>query len=85
MADSPAATEAVPELREQAAEALARLQAELGDAIVEHSGAFGDVVVRVRRDAWRRAAQVCKEQLGCDYLSFVAGIDWMPIWPGICG
>ena len=76
------ATEAVPdpapELREQAAEALARLQAELGDAIVEHAAAFGDVVVRVRRDAWRRAAQVCKERLGCDYLSFIAGIDWMP-------
>ena len=21
---------------------------------------------------------MCKEQLGCDYLSFIAGIDWMP-------
>ena len=39
---------------------------------------YGDVVVRVQPDAWRRAAQVCKEQLECDYLSFVAGIDWMP-------
>ena len=56
MADSPAATEAVPELREQASDLLARLQAELGDAIVEHAAAFGDVVVRVRRDAWRRTA-----------------------------
>jgi NADH-quinone oxidoreductase subunit C len=73
-----AATEAVPELREQAADVLARLQAELGDAIVDHAAAFGDVVVRVRRDAWRRTAQLCKDQLGCDYLSFVAGIDWMP-------
>jgi NADH-quinone oxidoreductase subunit C len=82
LADSPAATEAVPELREQAADLLARLQAELGTtpdgAIVDHAGAFGDLVVRVRRDAWRRTAQVCKETLGCDYLSFVAGIDWMP-------
>jgi len=68
----------VPALREQAADALAGLQAELGDAIVEHAGAFGDVVVRVRRDAWRRSAQVCKERLGCDYLSFIGGIDWMP-------
>ena len=32
----------------------------------------------MRRDAWRRSAHLCKEQLGCDYLSFVAGIDWMP-------
>jgi NADH-quinone oxidoreductase subunit C len=77
-----AATVAGPELREQAAEALARLEAELGTApdgaIVEHGVAFGDVVVRVRRDAWRRAAQVCKRELGLDYLSFIAGIDWMP-------
>ena len=80
MAESPGATETepVPALREQAAEALARLQTELGDAIVEHAAAFGDVVVRVRRDAWRRSAQVCKQQLGCDYLSFIGGIDWMP-------
>jgi NADH-quinone oxidoreductase subunit C len=67
-----------PALREQAADALARLQAELGDAIVEHAAMFGDVVVRVQRDAWRRTAQVCKERLGCDYLSFIAGIDWLP-------
>jgi len=80
LAESPGATETepVPALREQAADALARLQTELGDAIVEHAAAFGDVVVRVRRDAWRRSAQVCKQQLGCDYLSFIGGIDWMP-------
>jgi NADH-quinone oxidoreductase subunit C len=34
--------------------------------------------VRVKPDAWRSTARACKEQLGCDYLSFVAGIDWMP-------
>ena len=34
--------------------------------------------MRVRPDAWRRTAQVCKDELGCDYLSFIAGIDWMP-------
>jgi len=61
-----------------AAELLARLEAELGDAIVEQGASYGDAVVRVRPDAWRRAAQICKEQLGCDYLSFVSGIDWMP-------
>jgi NADH-quinone oxidoreductase subunit C len=66
------------ELREQAADALARLQAELGDAIVEHGAAYGDVVVRVDREAWRITAQVCKQKLDCDYLSFIAGIDWMP-------
>jgi NADH-quinone oxidoreductase subunit C len=55
-----------------------RLQAELGDAIVEHGETLGDVVVRVKPDAWRRTAEVCKTRCDCDYLSFVAGIDWMP-------
>jgi NADH-quinone oxidoreductase subunit C len=77
-----AATVAGPALREQASEALARLVAELGTApdgaIVEYGVAFGDVVVRVRRDAWRRTAEVCKKELAFDYLSFIAGIDWMP-------
>ena len=75
-AEAPA--EEAPLLTDQATEILARLQAELGDAIVEHGAAFGDVIVRVKPDAWRRAAQVCKEKIECDYLSFVAGIDWMP-------
>ena len=65
-------------LAESAAQLLARLEAELGDAIVESGATYGDVVVRVRPDAWRRSAQFCKEQLGCDYLSFVSAIDWMP-------
>ena len=65
-------------LTEQAGQLLAGLQAELGDAIVDHAAAFGDVVVRVRPDAWRTTAEVCKERLECDYLSFVSGIDWMP-------
>ncbi len=64
--DTEAEAEAAPALREQATDALARLQAELGTAPTARSSstaaAFGDVVVRVRRDAWRQAAQVCKEQ-----------------------
>jgi NADH-quinone oxidoreductase subunit C len=69
---------AVPALSDTAAGALSQLQEALGDAIIEHGDAFGGVVVRVRPDAWRRTAQVCKEQLGCDYLSFVSAIDWLP-------
>jgi NADH-quinone oxidoreductase subunit C len=65
-------------LDENAQRMLARLQAELGDAIIEHGATYGDVVVRVRLDAWRRVAQFCKNELGCDYLSFVSAIDWMP-------
>jgi len=71
-------TATAPALTEEASEILARLQEELGDAIVEHAHAIGDVVVRVKPDAWRRTAEICKERIDCDYLSFVSGIDWMP-------
>jgi NADH-quinone oxidoreductase subunit C len=63
---------------EEAADLLARLQAVLGDALVEHASMRGDIVVRVAPDAWRRTAQLCKDELECDYLSFVGGLDWMP-------
>jgi len=59
-------------------ELLARLERELGDGIVESADAFGMLVVRVKPDAWRRAAEVSKHELECDYLSFIAGIDWQP-------
>jgi NADH-quinone oxidoreductase subunit C len=59
-------------------ELLARLDRELGDGIVESADAFGMLVVRVKPDAWRRAAEVSKHELECDYLSFIAGIDWQP-------
>lgn len=58
---------------------LDRVNAALGaDAIVESAESHGDLVVRVRADRWRDAAAACKNQLGFDYLSFVAGIDWQP-------
>jgi len=77
-AEEATATAALGE-REQAL--LDRLTAELGDGIVEHAGACGDLVVRVRPDSWRRAAVTARAALDCDYLSFVAGIDWMPAEP----
>jgi NADH-quinone oxidoreductase subunit C len=69
---------APPALSDEAAEVLERLEAELGDALVEHMPSFGTVVVRVRPDAWRRAAEVARDSLACDFLSFVSGIDWAP-------
>jgi NADH-quinone oxidoreductase subunit C len=57
---------------------LDHLERELGDAVLERQPVFGVPVVRVRRDSWRAAAEVAKTKLGCDYLSFVSGIDWMP-------
>ncbi|MCL4293264.1 MAG: NADH-quinone oxidoreductase subunit C [Acidimicrobiia bacterium] len=71
----------VPALGEREQALLDRLAAELGDGVVEHAEACGDLVVRVRPDSWRRAASVARSELGCDYLSFVAGIDWMPAEP----
>jgi NADH-quinone oxidoreductase subunit C len=50
----------------------------LGDAVLESTPVFDDIVVRVRPDAWRHSAAVAKDQLECDYLSFIAGIDWAP-------
>jgi NADH-quinone oxidoreductase subunit C len=50
----------------------------LGDAVLESTPVFDDIVVRVRLDAWRHAAAVAKDELECDYLSFIAGIDWAP-------
>jgi len=76
--DEADATDAAPALSEAQQAALAKLEAELGDAFVGSDGAHGDLVVRVKRDAWLRTAQFAKDQLECDYLSFVAGIDWMP-------
>ena len=63
---------------EPAAALLAQLEQDLGDAIVEAGHTFGDLVVRVAPEAWRKAAEVAKSKLDCDYLSFVSGIDWMP-------
>jgi NADH-quinone oxidoreductase subunit C len=65
-------------LDETEQELLARLERELGDGIVESADAFGMLVVRVKPDSWRRAAEVSKRELECDYLSFIAGIDWQP-------
>ncbi|MCZ7535829.1 MAG: NADH-quinone oxidoreductase subunit C [Acidimicrobiia bacterium] len=65
-------------LAERETALLASLQAVLGDAIVEHGDACGDLVVRVRPDAWRRAGEVARDELECDYLSFISAIDWTP-------
>jgi NADH-quinone oxidoreductase subunit C len=68
-----------PEPVDPELEALfARFEAALGDGVVEHAESHGNLVVRVRPDAWRRAATVARADLDCDFLSFVSGIDWMP-------
>ncbi len=76
MPDTP--SEPAAGLSETEQHILDRLEHELGDAVVDSASAFGTLVVRVRPDAWRRAAEVSKAALECDFLSFVSGIDWQP-------
>ena len=58
------------------------LQTELGTGFVASEGQRGDLWVRVAVDAWKKAAEVLRFQLGYDYFSFLSAIDWMPhTWP----
>ncbi len=75
VADAPADPHALDAAH---ASLLERFERELGDAVIESAPTYGTPVVRVRRDAWRHAAEVAKTRLDCDYLSFIAGLDWMP-------
>jgi NADH-quinone oxidoreductase subunit C len=67
-----------PERDPVVVELLERLRAELGDAILGDADLFGTLVIRVRPDAWRGVAEFAKSALECDYLSYIAGIDWQP-------
>ena len=80
VADDPtvAETDAAAEPDPVVTALLERLSAELGDAILGHADSFGTLVVRVRPDAWRRAGEFAKQSLACDYLSYLAAIDWQP-------
>jgi hypothetical protein len=74
--EAPAAPEPNPVHEEMAA--LLQSGGLGGDAVVRSESVFDDFVVRVVPDAWRRAAEVARDALDCDYLSFIAGIDWAP-------
>ena len=51
--------------------------AELGDDLVATEVRHDDVWIRVRREAWKRTAELSRA-LGFDYFCFLSGIDWMP-------
>ncbi|MGH9263494.1 MAG: NADH-quinone oxidoreductase subunit C [Acidimicrobiales bacterium] len=60
---------------------LEDLTTRLGDDVVGSHIRAGDLWVRVRPEAWVRAAEECKA-MGFDYFCFLSGIDWMPhTWP----
>jgi NADH-quinone oxidoreductase subunit C len=60
---------------------LAELTRALDDSVVGSEINRGDLWVRVRADAWRRTAEVCRDELGFDYFCFLSGLDWMPSQP----
>ncbi len=49
-----------------------------GDSVARSESVFDDYVVRVANRAWRHAGEIARDALECDYLSFIAGIDWAP-------
>jgi NADH-quinone oxidoreductase subunit C len=83
-ADAPEASDAPeatpePEPDPVVAEVLERFTRGFDEAaVLDHADTFGTLIVRVRPDAWRPAAEQAKRALECDYLSFIAGIDWQP-------
>lgn len=55
------------------------LREHLGDAVLETTISRGpNAVARIRTDAWRRAAEVCRDRLGLTYFCFLSAVDWMP-------
>ena len=63
---------------------LDRLAQALGDDLVGFELAGDDLWIRVRPEAWRRTAQICKERLNLDYFCFLSGLDWLQN-PGLSG
>jgi NADH-quinone oxidoreductase subunit C len=74
-----AGEDAPPEPNPEHEATLATLRDRLGpDAVIDHAEVFGNLIVRVDPASWRDAGEVARDQLACDYLSFISGIDWQP-------
>lgn len=56
----------------------ADVRSSFGSRIIELDNNFGDIVIRVTPQGYAQGAAIARQQLDLDYLSFVAGIDWMP-------
>jgi NADH-quinone oxidoreductase subunit C len=80
-ADGPATAQSTTATDDRQQALLEDLSTRLGDAVVGSQVRNGDLWVRVRPDAWRRAAQECKA-MSFDYFCYLSGIDWLPhTWP----
>ena len=63
-------------LREQIVD---QVRSEIGDALVDSLVKPGDDLwLRVRTDAWREAGFALRDLVGCDYICFLSGLDWLP-------
>lgn len=68
-----------PQVDEAAGRLLETLRSSLGDHLQEtHVAHEREVWARVRVEAWRRAAEVCRDEGGLTYFCFLSAIDWMP-------
>jgi NADH-quinone oxidoreductase subunit C len=69
-----------PQPVDEARQPLIDLLAErLGDGLVAtHVEPGRDLTVRVSRDVWVRAAEVCRDELGLTYFGFLSAMDWLP-------
>ena len=68
-----------PEVDEAVARLLDTLRSSLGDDLQQTHVAHGrEVWARVGVEAWRRAAEVCRDKLGLTYFCFLSAVDWMP-------
>jgi len=76
MADEIVETEKVSELMSTFKKEVEKA---FGKDIIESEINYGDLIIRVTKDGYRKAALICKDVLNLDYLSFIAGIDWMPM------
>ena len=71
--------EVVKEVSPELLEFKKDVEKAFGKELIESDVNFGDLVIRVTADGYKKGAKICKETLGLDYLSFIAGIDWMPM------
>lgn len=78
MSDAPTETPS-PVISDEMLQWEKDVKAAFGKDIIESDHNFGDFVIRVTKEGYAKAAKIAHDELGCDYLSFVAGIDWMPM------
>lgn len=58
-------------------EVLKTLEWQLGSRILQSELGEDDLSIRVNVQDWRSAAQICREELGCRYFTFLSAIDWL--------